>query len=115
MHVAIAGRAFRQIADQPLGLEGVLLDVEAEQPCRARGRREKAGEHLHGGRLAGAVGAEEAQHLAGLNAEGQVVHHGVLCKAFGEFFYFDHGDSITCWSLRARRPRRRLECRLNSR
>ena len=34
-HVAIAGRAFRQVADLLLGLEGVALDIEAEDAGRA--------------------------------------------------------------------------------
>ena len=37
-------------------------------------RREKAGDHLHRGRLAGAVRAEKAQHLAAPHRERNVVH-----------------------------------------
>ena len=37
--------------------------------ARARGGRQQRGEHQHGGRLAGAVGAQEAVDLAGLHAQ----------------------------------------------
>ncbi|MNV51191.1 hypothetical protein D3C71_1432310 [compost metagenome] len=82
-HVAVTGRAFRQVADLPLGLECGFLDIEAEHARRAGRRREKAGEHLHGGGLAGTVRAEEAQHFPPLDAKGQVVHHCVLCETLG--------------------------------
>ncbi|MCY1437419.1 hypothetical protein D9M71_535790 [compost metagenome] len=77
-HVAIAGRAFRQVADLPLGLEGLGLDVETEDARGAGGRREETGEHLHGGGLAGTVRAEEPQHLPLLHIERQVIDRRVL-------------------------------------
>ena len=44
-------------------------DVVAGHARRARGGRQQRGEHQHGRRLAGAVGAEEAVDLAGLDLE----------------------------------------------
>ncbi|CAM5527602.1 hypothetical protein SSTU70S_03289 [Stutzerimonas stutzeri] len=81
-HVAITGRAFGQIADLALGLQRLRLDVVAEDAGAAGGRREEAGQHLHGGGLAGAVRAEKAQHLARLDAERQGIHRRVLGESF---------------------------------
>ncbi|MCY1447415.1 hypothetical protein D9M71_640360 [compost metagenome] len=67
------------------------MDIEAEDARGAGGRREEAGEHLHGGGLAAAIGAEEAQNFARCDAEGQVVHGSVLRKTLGQIGYFDHG------------------------
>ena len=68
-HVAVAGRAFGQITDLPLGLQGLGANVVAEDARRARRRREKAGQHLHSGGLAGTIRAEKSQHLAALDLE----------------------------------------------
>jgi hypothetical protein len=40
-----------------------------EQPGAAIARRQEAAEHLHGGGLAAAVGADEAEDLAAADAE----------------------------------------------
>ena len=40
----------------------------------AAGGVQQPGEHLEGGGLAGAVGAQEADHLAGGQVEGQPIH-----------------------------------------
>ena len=47
---------------------------------RARGGGDQGGEHAHGRRLAGAVRAEEAEHLAGADAEGDVVDREPLTE-----------------------------------
>src|SRR5690606_34575427 len=85
--------AFRQVADLPLGLEGVALDVATEDAGGAGGRRQEPGEHLHGGGFAGPVGAEKAQHFPLLDLEAQAVHGRVLRKTLGQVSYFDHGLS----------------------
>ncbi len=92
-HVAIARRAFGQVTDLPLGLEGLGLDIATEDARGAGGRRKKAGEHLHGGGFAGPVGAEKAQHFAWLDLERQVIDCRVLRKTLGQVSYFDHGLS----------------------
>ena len=63
-HVAVAGRALRQVAELRFGQLGLLEHVDAGDARAAGVRLQEAGQHLHGGRLAGAVGAEKAQHLA---------------------------------------------------
>src|SRR5690606_37900064 len=44
----------------------------------------------HGGRLAGAVRAEEADALAGLDGEAHVLDGGEVAKLLGEVGYLDH-------------------------
>ncbi|MNN22539.1 hypothetical protein D3C81_1358990 [compost metagenome] len=90
-HVAITGGTFRQVADLPLGFQGLGMDIEAEDARSAGGRRQEAGEHLHGGGLTRTVGAEETQDFSRCDAEGQVVHGSVLRKTLGQIGYFDHG------------------------
>ena len=47
-------------------------------------RLQEAREHLHGGRLAGAVGAEKAQHLALLDPERYAVDGDDVTEALFE-------------------------------
>ena len=81
-HLAVARRAFRQVAHDPLGLQRLLLDVEAADRGAARSRRKEAGEHLHRGRLAGAVRAEEAEHLPRLDLEADAIDGSEAAIAF---------------------------------
>ena len=90
-HFRVAGRTFREVADQPLRLQRAVADVEAEDARGAGAGRQEAGEHLHGGGLAGAVRTEEAQYLPRLHLEGQVVHRHPRAEAFAEVSCFDHG------------------------
>src|SRR5690606_11771075 len=50
----------------------------------ALARREEADQHLDRGGLAGAVGTEEAEHLAGCDGEGEVVDGGEAPESAGE-------------------------------
>ena len=56
-------------ADPPADLGWVGHDVDAGHAGRARGRRQQRAQHPHRGRLARAVRAEEAEHLARAEAE----------------------------------------------
>ena len=82
-HLAVARRAFGQIADAGLGRDGRSLDVVAADADLAGGGRDEARDHAHGGGFAGAVRAEEAEHLAGRHRERQVVHRQDLAIALG--------------------------------
>ena len=65
--VRIEVRLLGDVADAALeGLE-VAVDVLAVEEDVAGGRLEQAGEHLHGGAFARAVGTEIAENLAGLD------------------------------------------------
>ena len=68
---------------QDLACTGRSLDVvAAHRDLPGRGRDE-ARDHAHGRGFAGAVGPEEAEHLAGRDREGQVVHGKDLAIALG--------------------------------
>jgi hypothetical protein len=54
------------------------------------GGLEEAGEHLDGGALAGAVGAEIAQDLAGTDGEADRVHGGGTDEGLGEIEGFEN-------------------------
>jgi hypothetical protein len=72
-HVGVERRRFRQVADAPLGLDRLIKDIEAGDDGFAVRGRHVAGQDPHGRRLAGAVRAEEAEDLAALDAEADVV------------------------------------------
>ena len=67
----------RQLGALPAG-------VEPGDPQPAAGRHQDAGEHLDGGGLARTVGADVADHLAGVDGEGQVVHGEYLVAPASE-------------------------------
>ena len=50
-----------------------IVKVGVEDSHGTAGRCEQAGEHLDGGRLAGPVGTEEAEELAGLDTEVELI------------------------------------------
>ena len=63
--VRIKAEALAHVADVLLEALGVAHDIEARHlGGAAAGSEQDAGEHAHGGRLAGAVGADEAEDLA---------------------------------------------------
>ena len=66
----------------PLADLDAVYRVEQHTPHtrRARGGGDLGGKHADGGRLAGAVGAEEAEHFTGGDAEGNVVHRDPLTE-----------------------------------
>ena len=59
-------------------------DVEAVDLDRAFVDRHQAGDHVEAGRLAGAVGAEQADGLAGAHAERDAVDDLAALVAFGQ-------------------------------
>ena len=54
-------------------------------------RRQKPGQHLHRGRLAAAVRADEAEDLAPLDREAHVIDRGEIAEPAGEIARRDHG------------------------
>src|SRR5262249_54275020 len=72
-HVLVERRVLGQVADVPPYREAVGVNVVPGH-LRAPGRgREEGGQDLHGRGLAGTVGPEEAEHLAGAYVEGYAV------------------------------------------
>ena len=74
-----------------LDFDGVGEEVLTEDLDGAGGGREEAGEHLDGGGFAGAVGSEEAEELAGLDVEIDVVDCGEAIEDAGK------GVGGDCW------------------
>jgi len=62
----------RQVAEQRLGCRGIVGQVDTADADVARAERQGAGEHLHDRGLAGAVLAEQSQHFAALQFDGDV-------------------------------------------
>jgi hypothetical protein len=73
-HVRVRGEMVRHPADARTHLVGVLDDVDAAQPHRTSGRQVKRGEDAHRGRLARAIGPDQAHDLAARQVEGHAVH-----------------------------------------
>ena len=88
------GEAFGDDADLAFDFNGIGEGVEAEDPDAAGGGGEKAGEHLDGGGFAGAVGAEEAEELAGRDGEVDVLNGSKVAKAASEAGGGDGRDHV---------------------
>ena len=74
-------------ADVPADLVGIAHDVVAEHPRAAAVRAQQRREHLDDRGLAGAVGAQHRQHLAGAHGQvdpGQGLHRAIGFPGTGE-------------------------------
>ena len=89
-HFRIARRTFGQVADPALGFAARGLDVETANGRGARGRGQEARDDAHRRRLAGAVGAQETEHLAGPHAEAQLVHGPEPTVLLSQLLTVDH-------------------------
>jgi len=89
-HFAVAGSALREVSDPFLGRQRVAGNVVAANRGGATGWRDKAGQHLHRRRFAGAVRAEEAEYLAGFDGKTQVIYGSKVAIAFGQIVGLDH-------------------------
>src|SRR5262249_48190024 len=76
----IARHRLRDHANRAAHPVGLLPDVEAVDDGRAGGRRQQRDEHANQRRLAGAVGAEQAEELAGLHRERNPVDGGEVAE-----------------------------------
>ena len=108
-HPLVEAGHVRQVADQGVDRVGVARDVVAEDG-RGPGRgARQAGEDAQRGRLAGAVGPEEAEHRALGHDEVDAVQCARRLVDLGEAGDLDGGDT---WGRR--RSGRRLERRLRA-
>src|SRR6185295_16096800 len=89
-HLGIARRALRQIADAAFGSHGLRFDVVPANEHAARRGGQEAGDDAHRRGLARAVRTQEAEHLAGLDPEAQVVYGAEPPILFGEALDIDH-------------------------
>src|ERR671935_790555 len=88
---AVDDRVLEDDAADGAGLPRLRGDVETGQLRRAAGRCDRRGEHPDGGRLAGAVRAEQPEDLAGRDVEIDALHGGDSAWIdLSELPYFDH-------------------------
>src|SRR5262249_23280543 len=74
----------RQVADEPARLETAVMTVDAEHRRRAARRTQQVENEPDRRRLAGAVGAEEAEDLAALDVERETIHPDHSTEVLGE-------------------------------
>ena len=76
-------RLFRHVADALLKGGEIVVDAVAVVKDLPLGGFDQAGEHLHGGAFAGAVGAQVAEDLAWLYREAHLPHGGGVIVVLG--------------------------------
>src|SRR5690606_37397965 len=79
------------VADDAADLAAMLETIKAADRRTALIGPHQAGEDLHGGALAGAVGADEAEDLASADLEGEVIDGGEGSEALGDVAEDEHG------------------------
>jgi hypothetical protein len=92
--IAVHRRLLGQITDGGLGGARVLEQVVSGDRDAPLTRREVAGEHLHGGGLAGAVRPEKAQHLALPHLEADILDGLEWTVETGQTFDLKQGTVI---------------------
>src|SRR5207244_9724065 len=83
-HLEVERGAFRGVSQAPARGERRPHDVEAVDEGPSGGGWEDPREHPERGRLAGAVGTEEADYLASLDVERDVLDGGSAPEALGQ-------------------------------
>ena len=93
--LAVQRERLRHVAYAPARVDVLRVDRMAKQPRLALAGGQQAGEHLHGGRLTAAVGAEKAEDLSATDAEIDVVDCHKVAKAHGQPARL-HGHIVVC-------------------
>jgi hypothetical protein len=83
-------RLLGHVTEPTLVRHQVAMDGRASEPDLAGGRLHDAGDHLHGGRLPGPVGAQVARDFAGARAKADLVDGGDSGKAFRDVAQLKH-------------------------
>ena len=82
-HLAVGRCALGQITHARLGRHRCLFDVVPAHGDLSCGRRDEARDHAHGRRLSRTIRAQEAQHFAWRDAEGQVIDGQLVAVSLG--------------------------------
>ena len=88
--VGVERRLARHVADEPFDVDRSLPAVEACDARAARVRAQQRHEDADGRRLAGAVGPQEAEHLALADLQREVDDASLAAIAFGQALDLDH-------------------------
>ena len=88
--VAVGRRPFGQVAEVALRGDRVDGDVDAADLDASGARGKKPRDHLHGGRLAGAVWSENAEHLATGHGQRDAVHGEKMAEPPAQALGGDH-------------------------
>src|SRR5262249_30141685 len=94
--VVVEVRVLRQVTDAPL--DGNVAERPAEDLAAARGRKHQLHQQLQRRRLAGAVGAEKAEDLAGRDLQRQAIERAIRALA-------PEADRVILGELRGRKRR----------
>jgi len=81
-------QVLRHQPDELFHLQGILEDVKPANPRRARSGLQYTRQHGNGGGLSGAVGTQQAEHLALRNVKRNLAHGSALSKILGEILHF---------------------------
>ena len=92
-HLLVEGRLLGQEAEPPAHLR--LAGVVAGDRGRPGGGFEQSRQHLQRRRLAGAVGADDADDLASLDGEGDVVHRDEAAVLLAQSPRLDHCQAVS--------------------
>ncbi len=93
-HVRVERRRFGQVAGTPLGFDGLLEHVMPGDHHRALRCGHVAGDDAHRRGLAGTVRSQEAENLAGFDAECHVADRRDRTVAFREALNLNHGETL---------------------
>src|SRR5581483_10040295 len=85
-HIDIDRGVFGEIANQSLGGNRISEHVMTANADLAAGRRDKPGEHAHGGGFACAIGTQKTQHLPPFHAERNAVYGQLWTKGLDQIF-----------------------------
>ena len=88
--IVIEGKFLAHVADALAHRVGIGADVNAIHPGAAAGQRQNAAQHLDDRGLAAAVGAEEAEDFARLDAQAHAIHGSDLAE-FADHVFRDDG------------------------
>ena len=98
-----------------LGRDRVGVDVEAGDRQPPAAGRNDAGQRPHRGRLAGAVGSDERQQLARLDAKRNAAHGDVVGERLVKIVDFDHGRFLAAKTRLGRSMRSKKRPRFDPR
>ena len=106
-HIHVERGQLGQIADGALDQLRFGGDAVSIHQHLALGGAQVAGHDVHGGGLAGAVGAQKAENLAVGHGEAQMVHSQVGAIALDKIAYFDQNriPPLRDWRLRETRSK----------